>query len=805
MDLLRQDVRFALRSLRNARTTSIIAILCLALGIGANTAIFSVVRAVLLEALPYASPQQLVSVNEVGARGPGSVSGAVYFDLKAERRIFADVAAWGRTSRDLGDVGEPERLRAVRSTANLFSTLGVKPIVGRTFVDGDAPPSATPVVVLSEGLWRRRFSGDPTIVGRQITLSNTRYTVIGVMPASFDFPITTLRTELWIPLDFADVGGITGRNNRSLQVVARLVPGVDSLSAAASLSLVAKRLAEAYPAAHKGRGLLVRTVSGNTVGRIRPALLVLLAAVGLVLLIACANVANLTLARAASRRREIAIRSALGAERPRLVRQLLTESTILSLAGGALGLAVAWWGLRALLAMSANVLPRSETIGLHGGVLLFATIMSFATGMGIGVIPALRATRSDLRADLSDAAGKSSVSAARHRTLKGLIVGEIALSVVLLTGAGLVIRSFVALLDVDAGFRAERVLTFNVAAPAVVVPDTMRYAQVYGPILERLRALPEVRAAGMTNVLPVAGGTTDRFFQITGRAVESDINRRPDAQLRAISSDYFRAFGIRVLSGREFTDHDTDKSSKVIIVNEELVRRYFPNENPIGQRIEISQGIPLTIVGVVRAVREIGLDQELLPEFYVPAIQTREGTNAMSFVVSTTSEPDALAREVRSVVRAVVPRQPIYGLATMNAVVRDSLGDRRLLLTLLGLFAGLALVLSAAGVYGVMSYGVTQRRREIGIRIALGAKFGDVTSMVLRDVFGVAALGIGVGVAATLAFARVMTSVLYGVSAYDVVTYLAVPVIIGAVALVAGAVPAMRAARIDPLIAMRTE
>jgi putative ABC transport system permease protein len=438
-------------------------------------------------------------------------------------------------------------------------------------------------------------------------------------------------------------------------------------------------------------------------------------------------------------------------------------------------------------------------------VLLFATIMSFATGMGIGVIPALRATRSDLRADLSDAAGKSSVSAARHRTLKGLIVGEIALSVVLLTGAGLVIRSFVALLDVDAGFRAERVLTFNVASPAVVVPDTMRYAQVYGPILERLRALPGVRAAGMTNVLPVAGGTTDRFFQITGRAVESDINRRPDAQLRAISSDYFRAFGIRVLSGREFTDHDTDKSSKVIIVNEELVRRYFPNENPIGQRIEISQGIPLTIVGVVRAVREIGLDQELLPEFYVPAIQTREGTNAMSFVVSTTSEPDALAREVRSVVRAVVPRQPIYGLATMNAVVRDSLGDRRLLLTLLGLFAGLALVLSAAGVYGVMSYGVTQRRREIGIRIALGAKFGDVTSMVLRDVFGVAALGIGVGVAATLAFARVMTSVLYGVSAYDVVTYLAVPVIIGAVALVAGAVPAMRAARIDPLIAMRTE
>jgi len=574
----------------------------------------------------------------------------------------------------------------------------------------------------------------------------------------------------------------------------------------ASLSLVAKRLAAAYPEAHKDRGLLVRTVAGTTVGRIRPALLVLLAAVGLVLLIACANVANLTLARAAGRRREIAIRTALGAERSRLVRQLLTESTVLSLAGAALGLAVAWWGLHALLGMSSNVLPRSESIGIQGGVLLFTMLVALATGVGIGVIPALRATRSDLRADLSDAAGRSSTSAARHRTLKALIVAEIALSVVLLTGAGLVIRSFVALLDVDAGFKADRVLTFNVAAPAGVVADSMRYTQVYGPILDRLRSLPGVRSAGMTNVLPVAGGTTDRFFHIIGRPVETDIGRRPDAELRVISADYFRSFGIRVLIGREFNDQDTDRSGKVIIVNEELVRRYFPGENPIGQHIEISEGIPLTIVGVVRAVREIGLDQQLLPEFYIPATQTREGISAMSFVVSTTSErPDALARAVREAVRSVVLRQPVNDLASMNTVVRESLGDRRLLLTLLGLFAGLALVLSAAGVYGVMSYGVAQRRREIGIRIALGARFGDVTGMVLRDVVSVAAIGIGVGVATTLAFARVMTSVLYGVSVYDVLTYVAVPVVIGVVAVVAGAVPAMRAARIDPLIAMKAE
>ena len=806
MDLLRQDVRFALRSLRNSRTTSIIAILCLALGIGANTTIFSVVRAVLLESLPYAAPQQLVYLNEVGSRGPGSVSGPVYFDMKAERRIFADVAAWGRTSRDLGDAGEPERLRGVRSTTNLFSTLGVTPLIGRTFVESDAPPSGAPVVVLSEGLWRRRFGGDPNLVGTQIMLSNRRHTVIGVMPASFDFPVTTLQSDFWVPLDFATVGGTNERNNRGLQVVARLAPAVDSASAMASLSLVANRLAQAYPEAHKGRGLLVRTVAGTTVGEIRPALLVLLAAVGLVLLIACANVANLTLARAASRKREIAIRTALGAERSRLVRQLLTESTVLSLAGGVLGLAIAWWGLHVLLGMSSSVLPRSESIGIQGGVLLFTMIVALATGVGVGVIPALRATQSDLRADLSEAAGRSSASAARHRTLQALIAGEIALSVILLTGAGLVIRSFVALLAVDAGFNAERVLTFNVAAPAGVVADSMRYTQVYGPILDRLRALPGVRSAGMTNVLPVAGGTTDRFFQIAGRPVETDIGRRPAAELRVISSDYFRALGIRVLGGREFDSRDTDKSPKVIVVNEELVRRYFPGENPIGQRIEISQGTPLTVVGVVRAVREIGLDQQLLAELYVPATQLRDGTGAMSFVVSSTNDQsDALARAVREAVRSVVPRQPIYGLATMTTVVRQSLGDRRLLLTLLGLFAGLALVLSAAGVYGVMSYGVAQRRREIGIRIALGAKFGDVTGMVLRDVVSVAAIGIGVGVATTLAFARVLTSVLYGVSVYDVATYLAVPVVIATVAFVAGAVPAMRAARIDPLIAMRTE
>ncbi len=803
METFRQDIRFALRSLRGARTSTIIAVLCLALGIGANTAIFSVVRAVLLQSLPYTEPERLVRFNETGSRGIGSVSPPMYFDMKAQRQIFADVAAFGPAAANLGDVGEPERLRGVRSTVNLFTTLGVKPLIGRGFMASDEPPTGGSVVVISEGLWRRRFAADPKLVGSQITLDDHRFTVIGVMPSSFDFPMSTLRKEFWIPLDFARFGSTTNRNNRSLQVVARLAGGLDSAAATARLSVIARQLATAYPEAHKDRGLLIRGLSGTVVGGIRRALFVLLGAVGLVLLIACANVANLTLTRAAGRRREVAIRTALGAERSRLVRQLLTESSLLAIFGGALGIVVAWWGLRTLLGASATVLPRSDTIGIQGGVLLFAIAISLLTGVGVGLVPALRASRPDLREDLSDAAGRSSASAARHRTLKTLIAAEIGLSVVLLTGAGLVIRSFAALLNVDAGFRSDGVLTFSLEAPSARMPDTLRFTQFYGPVLDRLRALPGVRSAGMTSVLPVQGGTTDRFFHIVGRPDESDIGRRPDAEIRVVSSEYFRALGIRIIGGREFTDRDTRTTEPIAIVNDELVRRFFPGENPIGQRLDGYGGPPATIVGVVASVREVGLDQDLLPEFYLPAAQTLAGAGAMAFVVSSTGDPEALSRQVREAVRAIAPQQPLYQLGTMAGVVRESLGSRRLLLMLLGLFAGLALVLSAAGVYGVMSYGVTQRQREIGIRIALGAKFGDVTGMVLRDVVTVAAIGIGGGVAAALAFAQVMTSVLYGVGAYDAVTFVAVPVMIAAVALVAGAVPAIRAARVDPLVAMR--
>ena len=807
MSQIGQDIRFAWRTLDRSRGAMSVAVFCLALGIGANTAIFSVVRAVLLQSLPYRDADRLVNVSEsYTSRGEvhaGSVAAPNYFVLRDRVRDFSGAAAYAPTIRDLGDVANPEHLSGYRVTSNLFDLLGARPLAGRTFVPADSEPGAPRTVILSEALWRRSFGADPAVVGATILMSNIKYQVVGVMPHGFDFPVATVHNDFWIVLSWPDVGGTTSRRNHSLHVVARLAPGADSASAARTLAAKARELTQDFPQAQTGRGFVVASLANNVVGKVRPALLVLVGAVALVLLIACANVANLLLARATGRRRELAIRTALGAARARLVRQLLTESVLLAGAGGLLGLVIARLSLDALVRLAADTLPRAQSIALDGGVVAFAVAVSVATGLLFGLAPAVRATRADLREDLSDAAGRSSAGAARHRTLDTLITAEIALSLVLLVGAGLVIRSFVALLDTDAGFRAEGVLSFHTTPPAGQLSDSNRYALFYGPLLEHLRELPDVRVAAFTSMLPIEDGPTDRYFGVVGRAVDS--TNIPDAEMRVVSSAYFRALGIPVVTGREFDDRDGALAPPVAIVNDRLASQYFPGQNPIGQRINGLGPREFTIVGVVKSVRQIGLDQAARAEFYLAAPQATGQFGPVAFVVATRGDPELLAPAIRRVVHDVAPRQPVYQLATMTTVVSRSLAGRRLVLVLLGAFAVLALALSAAGVYGVMSYAVAQRTREIGIRMALGAHAWDVAMMVLRSTVSVTATGVTAGLLGAALLMRLMQGIVYGVSTYDPLTFVLVPAVIAVVALAAGVMPAARAARVDPLRAMRVE
>ena len=808
MDTLLQDIRFAIRTIRKQRGTSIVAVVCLALGIGANTAIFSVVRTVLLESLPYQDPTRIVRIFETanfgGTRGTGSVSVPDFLDWRAEQRSFVDIAAYSAGSADLAGDGNPERIRAIRATANLFNVLGAPASLGRVFVSGEDQPGQNPVVVLSDGFWRRRFGGDRAVLGKLVSLDNTMYTVVGVMPPAFDFPIAPIHYDVWIPLVWTPTN-VKQRGNHWMSVVGRLKPGVDSAAATAQMATIAQRIARDFPNEQKDRGIQINSLNGVVVGRVRTPLLMLLGAVGLVLLIACANVANLLLARASGRRREVAIRTALGAERGRLVRQFLTESVLLAAAGGLLGLAVAHWGLAGILAYAATALPRAAGIHLNGAVLAFVAGVSLLTGIGFGLVPALRASQSDLREDLSESAGRTGTGRKHHRTLRGLIVAEMALSLVLLVGAGLLIRGFIALMSTDPGLRPDHVLTFHVAAPAGRLPDSVRYVQFYGPVLQRLRGLPGVGDVAATTIIPIQNFGVNGNFQIVGRPEETDLGKQPFAEYRVVSSNYFRTMGIAMVRGREFTDQDAAGAPLVAIVNDEFVRRYFPNEDPIGKQIFAWNDKPSTIVGVARSVRQMSLDQAPRTELYVAAPQAPGNLFDVSYALRTQANPESLMPSVRAALRDIAPDQPIFLVKTMNDVISDSLQSRKLTLSLLAIFASLALLLSAAGVYGVMSYAVSQRQREIGIRMALGARASNVARMILSEAGTLAAIGLAIGLVAAALLTRVLSSMLYGVGAHDPVTFVAVALLLVGVALAASLVPALRAARVDPLRAMRIE
>jgi predicted permease len=803
-----QDVRYALRSLRGQRGIAVIAIACLALGIGANTAIFSVVRAVLLESLPFRDPSRIVRVYETanfgGTRGLGSVSIPNFIDWRAQNDAFESMTAYSTYTFDLIGNGEPERVRGTRSSANLFALLGSRPILGRTFALDDDQPGKAPVVVLGNGFWRRRFGADPSILGKSISLDNKRYSVIGVMSADFDFPISALRTDVWVPVAF-DTQQAHQRGNHSQSVVARLKPGLDSAAATARMLPIAQRLARDYPSEQKDRGISVNLLNGVIVGRVRTPLLILLGAVGLVLLIACANVANLLLARASGRRREVAIRTALGAERGRLIRQFLTESVLLSFAGGVLGLAVAHWGLAGILAYAATSLPRVDSIGLSPTVLVFSLGVSVVTGLAFGIVPALRASQADLREDLTETAGRSGTGRKQHRTLDTLIVAEIALSLVLLVGAGLLVRGFLAVIGTDSGLRPDQVITFHLAAPGGRLSDSARFVQFYSPVLERIRALPGVRSAATTTLLPIQGSGWNGNFTIVGRPKETDPSKQPFAEYRVVSSEYFASLGIPMTAGREFSDEDALDAPSVVIINDEFVRRYFPNENPIGKQIFAWSPQPSTVVGVARSVHQVSLDSPPRAELYVPSAQAPWQMFDVTFVLSTRTAPESIMPSVRQAVRGLAPDQPIFQVRTMDGVISDSLRTRKLTLSLLAIFAALAVVLSAAGVFGVMSYGVSQRQREIGIRMALGARGSAVTGMVLTDAGKLVVLGVVIGLGGAAALTRVLSGMVYGVGVRDPLTFGVVAVIIATVAMVSSLVPAVRASRVDPILAMRAE
>jgi predicted permease len=807
-DDLRRDVRFGLRSLGRSPGFAAVAILCLALGIGANAAIFSVVNAVLLRPLPYPEADHLVRVYESFPGGMyGSVSVPNYRDWLAQSDGFEQLAAWRVGSRNLRGSGEAEHLRVVEATPNLFSMLRASSLLGRTFVPGQDEPGKAQVAVLSESLWRRRFGGDRSVLGRAIELDGSPHTVIGVMPASFAFPPSWVRTDVWMPFKPSPQQE-NARGSHFLAVIGRLKPGMSLDRAGAQLRGVAATLEREYPVQQAGRSVVVQPLQETVVGKTRPALLILLGAVLLVLLIACANVANLLLARAAARRREVAIRLALGASRARLIRQFLIESLVLALAGALVGTLLARWSLAVLVPLAEGALPISggvPGIPIDGRVFGFLLLVTVLSGLAFGVVPALQASREDIRDTLGDASAKATSGGRQQRFRNALVMAEIALSLVLLIGAGLLLRGFLRVSATAPGLEARNVLTAH-----VTVPDSQRDGatpRLFRPLLDRLRHIPGVRSAAVVSLLPIQSFGMNGTYVVEGRPAPA-AGQEPLAELRVASPQLFASLGIPTLRGRDFEERDGGPGARWAIINEALARQQFPGENPVGRRFRLEEEeAPHTILGVVGNVREAGLDREPFPEIYFPYAEA--GADGMPgdaiLVIRTVVPPGSVAADVRAAVRGVDPGLPVHQVETMEEVISKSLAGRRLNLWLLGIFAGIALVLSAAGLYGVISYLVAQRTREIGVRIALGAQTQDVVGLVMRQGARLTAVGIALGLLGAFLFTRALESLIYGVSARDPLTFVAIAALLAAVALLATWIPAERAAHIDPLLAIRKE
>jgi predicted permease len=814
MDTVLFDLRYAARRLRHSPAFTLVVVLTLALGIGANSAIFSVINTVLLRQLPYNDPGKLVTIYHYypSLKMEAPVSAPGFKDYRDRTHDFESVSVESNWSVNLTGAGDPERLAGAKVSALFFPTLGVAPLHGRVFRTDEDAMGHDHEVVLSYGLWQRDFGGDASAIGKQASLNGETYDIVGVMPPTFVDPWARL-TELWSPIALDPALFVPANyTNEFMPLTARLKPGVPVEQAVRDMTAFAEQLKKENPSSFgTGWTLEVKTLDEVNTGPVRPALLVLLGAVGFVLLIACANVANLMLARAAARHKEVAIRTALGADRWSLVRQLLTESVLLSLIGGAVGLLIAYASIRGLVAMNPGNIPGIKDLAIDGRVVLFTLVMSLVTGVVFGLVPALQISRENLHVTLKEGGRSGTADRSGQMVRRVLVVSEIALALTLLTGGGLLVKSFAKLQGVDPGFNPRGVLTFGLALPAARYKSDTAQAAFYDAVIPRIAQVPGVKSAGATSVMPFGGGWSTGSFNVEGFVVPPNTNS-PWGDIRVVAGDFLGTMQVPLLRGRAFNHSDAISSPRVAVVDDEFVRRFYKaNEEPIGKRIFFGPSPAtdstkyITIVGVVGHTKHEGLDATPRVQLYLSESQAAFSLNAMQVAVRTSGDPKSYVSAIRTAIHEVDRDMPMSKVNTLEVLVDNSMGQRRLSTVLLGVFAGLALLLASIGIYGVMSYTVAQRTRELGVRVALGASRQSVLGLVMRQGVTITLIGVGIGLAGAFGLTRLIATQLFSVKATDPATFLTVTFVLVAVAVAATLVPALRATRIDPLTALREE
>ena len=802
-----KDIKFALRGLLKHPAFTAIAVVTLALGIGGSTSIFTVVNAALLRGLPYKSPDRLYHVWEQTQKQEFPKREFSYPDYQdyQQNNVFEGLAAYSGGGAILSGQGDPESLNATRVNAAFFNVLGVDALLGRTFQNGEDTQGGPKVTVLTYALWQRRFGADPNIVGRGITLNGDSYTVIGVLPASFQFALRP--ADIFVPYQPTQ-NQLTRRYMHGTNLIGRLKPGKTADEAQSELNLIAGRIEQQFNDSHAGVKAFVVPLQEEIIGKVRPILLVLLGAVGFVLLIACANVASLLLTRSLARQKEVAIRSALGASRWRVIRQLLTESMLLSLAGGVAGLLIAFWGVPALVAVlpqsQLNAMPFLKSLNIDVSILAFSFGLSLLTGLIFGLVPALQSSKLDLNEALKEG-GRQTSAGSGHRLRSAMVVSEIALAVVLLIGAGLMMKSLLRLLQTNIGFHTENLLTMTVILPPMKYTDQNQQINFNDQLRQRVQSLPGVAGAGTVNILPVNSGNTTRFF-IDGDPVPAP-GKETEANIRVVSDDYFKTLGVPLIAGRTFDEHDTPDKPGVVIIGKTIADRMFAGRDPVGRLLKYSsiQGQGDLIVGVVGDVKITGIDEALRPVLYYPFRQN--SSTFANLVARTNTDPNSLAAAIRGEVRSLEPDAAILNVRTMDEMIAQTPASfmRRFPALLISIFAGIALLLASIGIYGVVSYSVSQQTHYIGVRMALGASPSDILKMILKQGLVLALLGVGIGVGVAFGLMRLMSTLLYQVSATDVSTFAIVTGALFAVALLTCFLPARRATKVDPLVALRYE